>query len=127
MCFEVPYKYTHTDRHTDANGTICTFLSQFYNLPYPKIWCRSNYRIYNIWGKSMGASMCWVFPLFLVLTFIHTFLYLMRDHCLWNQVPDHIIKLIHKCKSILIGTVMKNTPISTPNLILDIKHFNIFV
>ena len=37
MCFGGPYKYSHMDRHMDANDTIHSFLSQFCNSHTKKI------------------------------------------------------------------------------------------
>ena len=47
--FKAPHQYTYINRNTDANKTIYTFLTWFYNLPYPRI-CADLNRLFTAFG-----------------------------------------------------------------------------
>ena len=42
-------------------------------------------------------------------TCFFAFFHLAKDHSIQNQVPDHVIGLIHKCISIIMIILTQNT------------------
>ena len=57
MCFSAPFDYVHTDRHTDTNDTIYTFLTCSYYPPYPKC-CADLTSICTIFGVEICIPSC---------------------------------------------------------------------
>ena len=106
-CFSAVSEYTHTDRYIDANDTMQAFHTFSYHLPYPKS-CADLSSIYIIFGVKIWVNSCIgspSFPSWPAYLFF-AYLYLDKDHSTQNQDSDHIIRLIHKCSSILLGLLI---------------------
>ena len=70
MSFGAPSRFTHMERHTDANDTTYTFHTCFSDPPYPKL-CTDLTRIYTVFGVKYGYLHVLSLPPLFFMTLTH--------------------------------------------------------